>query len=77
MTMQTKPKTTKAQLIQLLTRKAGADVATISEKLGWLPHTTRAALTGLRKSGFEISSEKRGTGKPSHYRITARPAEKT
>ncbi len=52
MTKQTKPKTKKAQLMQLLTRKTGADVATISEKLGWLPHTTRAALTGLRKAGF-------------------------
>ena len=75
MTKQTKPKTKKAQLIQLLTRKAGADVATISEKLGWLPHTTRAALTGLRKAGFEISTEKPGKGKPQSYRITAQPAD--
>ena len=75
MTKQTKPKTKKAQLIQLLTRKAGADVATISEKLGWLPHTTRAALTSLRKAGFEISAEKAGEGKPLSYRITAQPAD--
>ena len=60
MPTQSKPKTKKAQLIQMLTRKAGADVATISEKLGWLPHTTRAALTGLRKAGFEITAEKPG-----------------
>ena len=33
MTKQTKPKTKKAQLIQLLTRKAGADVGTISDRL--------------------------------------------
>ena len=56
--MQTKPKAKKAQLIQLLARKTGADVATISNKLGWQSHTTRAALTGLRKAGFEISAEK-------------------
>lgn len=75
MTQSAKRKTKKAQLIQLLTRKAGADVATISAKLGWLPHTTRAALTGLRKAGFTISSEKAEEGKPLIYRITARPAD--
>ena len=66
--------TKKAQLIQMLGRKAGADVATISKKFGWLPHTTRAALTGLRKSGFEITSEKPGEGRLLRYRITAKPA---
>lgn len=75
MTQSSKPKTKKEQLVQLLSRKAGADVATISEKLGWLPHSTRAALTALRKAGFEISSEKAGTGKPSCYRITAQPTD--
>ena len=75
MTQSTKPKTKKEQLIQLLSRKTGADVATISKKFGWLPHTTRAALTRLRKAGFEISSEKPGTGKPSCYRITAQPTD--
>ena len=75
MPTQSKPKTKKAPLIQMLTRKSGADVATISEKLDWLPHTTRAALTGLRKAGFKISAEKKGDGKPSCYRITAEPAD--
>lgn len=75
MTQHAKPKTKKAQLIQMLNRKAGADVATISKKLGWLPHTTRAALTGLRKSGFELQSEKPGNGQPSRYRIVASPAD--
>jgi hypothetical protein len=75
MTKSPKPKTKKAQLIQMLTRKAGADVATISDKLGWQSHTTRAALTGLRKAGFEISAEKSGDGKPLSYRITALPAD--
>ena len=75
MTKSPKPKTKKAQLIQMLTRKAGADVATISEKLGWQSHTTRAALTGLRKAGFEISAEKPRQGKALSYRITAQPAD--
>ena len=73
MTQQTKPGTKKAQLIQMLSRKTGADVATISEKLGWLPHTTRAALSGLRKAGFELDAEKPGNGKPLRYRITGEP----
>ena len=75
MPTQSKPKTKKAQLIQMLSRKSGADVATLSEKLGWLPHTTRAALTGLRKAGFDVSAEKPGMGDPMRYRIMAKPAD--
>ncbi|HFQ14670.1 MAG TPA: DUF3489 domain-containing protein, partial [Gammaproteobacteria bacterium] len=76
-TMPTHPKTKKAQLIHMLKRKAGADIPTISKQLGWLPHTTRAALSGLRKSGFELTAEKPGNGKPSRYRIVASPADAT
>ena len=72
MTQQSKPRTKKAQLIQMLSRKAGADVDTISEKFGWLPHSTRAALSGLRKAGFELTPEKPGNGKPLRYRITGK-----
>jgi hypothetical protein len=28
------------------------------EATGWLPHTTRAALTGLRKRGYVIARER-------------------
>ena len=66
--------TKKAQLIQILSRKAGADIVTISDKFGWLPHTTRSALSGLRKAGFELTTVKAENGKPSHYRITAAPS---
>lgn len=68
------PRTTKKeQLVRLLGRKGGADIATISRKLGWQQHTTRAALTGLRKSGFEIGSEKPAGVRASRYRIIAEP----
>ncbi len=67
--------TKKARLISLLSKNSGCDITSISKKLGWLPHTTRAALSGLRKAGYEISSIKAGTGKPSKYRITSAPAE--
>ncbi|MCK0104038.1 DUF3489 domain-containing protein [Pseudohalocynthiibacter sp. F2068] len=74
MTQQTKPRTKKAQLIQVLSRKAGADVVTISAKFGWQPHSTRAALTGLRKSGYVLEAEKPGSGKPLRYCIVNKPA---
>lgn len=67
--------TKRDKLIKLLTRKGGAEVAAISVTLGWLPHTTRAALTGLRKAGFAIEAEKPAGGGASRYRIAARPAE--
>ncbi len=75
MTRPSKRKTKKEELIQMLTRKAGADVAMISDKLGWQTHTTRAALTGLRKAGYEVLGEKPSEGKPKRYRISANPAE--
>lgn len=75
MATQSKPRTKKAHLIRMLNRKTGADVPSISEKFGWLPHTTRAALSGLRKSGFELTSEKPGNGQPSRYRIAINPAD--
>jgi len=67
----------KAWLINLLSKKPGSDVADISKRFGWLPHTTRAALIRLRNSGYEISSMKPGTGKPTKYRITSSPAEQS
>ncbi len=69
MTTQSNPPTKKTQLIRMLSRRSGVDVSTICEKFGWLPHTTRAALSGLRKSGLELTSEKPGNGRPSRYRI--------
>lgn len=69
--------TKKARLIALLSQKGGADVPSLSNTLGWLPHTTRAALTGLRKSGYEITSVKPDNGKPSRYQIAGLPGTET
>jgi len=66
--------TKKGRLISLLSKERGCDVAGISKKFGWLPHTTRAALTRLRQAGYEISCEKTGKGKVSKYRITGAPS---
>src|SRR5687768_11907293 len=38
-----------AQIIALMRRKAGATLDDLVAATNWLPHTTRAALTGLRK----------------------------
>jgi hypothetical protein len=42
--------------------------------VGWLAHTTRAALTGLRKRGYAIERERAGKGEASIYRIVTGPA---
>src|SRR6516165_3047691 len=38
--------TKRAMLIGMLERAQGASVAEIGQRLGWLPHTVRAAITG-------------------------------
>ena len=50
--------TKRAQLIGLLERPEGASVAEIGQRLGWLPHTLRAAITRLRKAGREATRSK-------------------
>jgi len=53
------PRISKAsQVAALLTRDEGATLEQLIEATGWLPHTTRAALTGLKKKGYTISSDK-------------------
>lgn len=47
-----------AKLVELLRRDGGASIPQIMALTGWLPHTSRAALTGLRKKGYAVSSSK-------------------
>jgi hypothetical protein len=42
----------------LLAREEGATLDEMIAATGWLPHTTRAALTGLRKKGFAIEKNR-------------------
>jgi hypothetical protein len=37
---------------------------------GWLPHTTRAALTGLRKRGYAIERERSEKGGSLYQIVT-------
>lgn len=46
-------------IFALLTRADGATLAELIAATGWLPHTTRAALTGMRKRGHTIERFKR------------------
>ena len=48
-----------AAVIALLEREQGATLAEMVEATSWLPHTTRAALTGLKKKGHEVTKNKR------------------
>lgn len=58
-----------SQVLDMLRRPNGATLSELSEATGWLPHTTRAALTGLRKEGHAITREKvHGT---THYTVAA------
>lgn len=59
-------------VIDLLTRAGGATLETMSTKVGWLPHLTRAFMTGLKKKGFVLDSER--VAGVRHYRITSLPA---
>ena len=64
--------TKQALVIEMLCATTGATLNGLVEATGWLPHTTRAALTGLRKRGFSIERT-REEGSDSIYRIVATP----
>lgn len=57
---------TKATMVQkLLSRPKGATLAEITDATGWLPHSTRAFMTGLRKRGHDLVRECRTSGETS------------
>ena len=58
-----------ALVLEMIGRESGATLDDLVAATGWLPHTTRAALTGLRKKGHQLakSKDERGTV----YRISA------
>jgi hypothetical protein len=64
--------TKQARVIALLERDTGATLDELIAATGWLPHTTRAALTGLRHKGFALDKSKRQDG-TTVYRISSAP----
>ncbi|MCH9020572.1 MAG: DUF3489 domain-containing protein [Proteobacteria bacterium] len=56
-------KPTKIETIfKLLRRSNGASIAQLQKATGWKPHSVRAALTGLRKKGHEVTRGKDAKG---------------
>ena len=58
-----------AMVIALLQRDTGATLDELIAATGWLPHTARAALTGLRKRGYAVALERSNAERESTYRI--------
>jgi len=61
--------TKQIKLVTMLSRKSGVTITKASEALEWQLHTTRSALTGLRKRGYQIKRKDR-KGKASVYLIS-------
>src|SRR5271170_5415372 len=55
-------------VIRMLSRPEGAALEAIIKATGWLPHTTYAALTGLRKRGYTLERSRNNEVGPSIYR---------
>ena len=67
-----RPGSKQALVVEMLCKDDGASLGAIVQATGWLPHTTRAALTGLRKRGYAVERV-RDDGKGSLYRIVEKP----
>ena len=59
------------RVIELLQRDQGAKLDELIAATGWLPHTARAALTGLRHRGYDVRLERGEKGRASVYRAFA------
>jgi hypothetical protein len=65
-----KPGTKRALILDLLGRGEGASLEELIAATGWLPHTTRAALSRIRSSGQALMKSTRPDGRTA-YRIEA------
>ena len=53
-------------LLDAVARPEGATLDELTAASGWLPHTTRAAITRLRQRGFDVRLASMGTRKAYH-----------
>jgi hypothetical protein len=60
-------------VVGLLASREGASVEALAQATGWLAHTTRAALTGLRKRGYAIE-RLRGADGVTRYALSSASA---
>ena len=62
-------KTKSATVKRMLRRDMGATLAEIEKATGWKPHSCRAFLSGVRKTGAAVAKEERTDGTTA-YRVT-------
>jgi hypothetical protein len=65
------------RVLDMLGADAGATIGELTAATGWLEHTTRAALTGLRHRGYELSLTRKERDGASVYRIVGQDGETT
>ena len=53
-----KPESKASRIVAMMQRKEGATLDEMVAETGWLPHTTRATMTGLKRKGHTITSIK-------------------
>jgi hypothetical protein len=56
-----------ARLIELLMQPDGQTIDDLSKELGWLPHTTRAVVSRLQKSGHVVTRTKNEAGQSVYH----------
>lgn len=59
----------RAQLIQLISRKSGASIKQLQTKLAWQPHTIRAEISRLRKTGLVVTCSPSASGPVYHMHV--------
>lgn len=70
---QTRSGTKQALVLALLRRGQGATLDDLTGATGWLAHSTRAALTGLRRKGYSLTRDRNTHGQTT-YRLAAESA---
>ena len=66
-----RPNSKLGRVLGMLAAKAGVTIGELTAATGWLEHTTRAALTGLRHRGYELSLTRKERDGASVYRIVS------
>jgi predicted dithiol-disulfide oxidoreductase (DUF899 family) len=66
-------KSKKEQLLVLIAKPSGAKISVLTERLGWQAHTVRAALSGLRKRGYQVLATKAPKTGEAVYCIVSTP----
>ncbi|WP_375461432.1 DUF3489 domain-containing protein [uncultured Enterovirga sp.] len=72
----TRPGTKQELIVSLLGRPEGASLDELIAATGWLPHTTRAALSRLRSAGRELVKSPREDGRTAYSIAAPEPEPK-